>query len=86
LKKEGDIYYLKGGAYYIEHKTPLLSPTKKFRLPPGSKKVSKLFILDDRLTIYPNNFVEDATKIYVEGYWSWSEKVANMLPMNYLPD
>ena len=85
VNRDGNKYYLKGGAYYIEHLTQLIKPVKGFWVRPSEETISRLFIMDEKLTIYPNGYVEDASRIYVEGYWAWSEKVGNMLPLSYNP-
>ncbi len=37
------------------------------------------------IKIYDNGYYEDARSIFIENYWSWSEKIATLLPLNYEP-
>lgn len=37
------------------------------------------------ISIYANGYYEDARNIVVQYYWSWSEKVATLLPLDYDP-
>jgi hypothetical protein len=34
---------------------------------------------------YANGFFDPPKAIFLEGYWAWSEKIADMLPLDYLP-
>lgn len=48
--------------------------------------VSELIIRDaDPIQIQSNGSYFDPTKLLSIGFWSWSEKVGNMLPFNYKP-
>ncbi|MEO7049797.1 MAG: carboxypeptidase-like regulatory domain-containing protein [Ferruginibacter sp.] len=40
----------------------------------------------DPISIYSNGLYYDTQNLYVEGYWSWSEKIAEMLPYDYKLD
>lgn len=35
--------------------------------------------------LYPNGYYENVQDLLVENYWAWSEKIADMLPLNYTP-
>jgi hypothetical protein len=37
------------------------------------------------LKIYSNGYYEDVRGIFLENYWSWSEKIATLLPLDYEP-
>lgn len=37
------------------------------------------------LTLYENGYYEEVTSIFLEQYWSWTEKIATMLPLDYQP-
>jgi len=43
------------------------------------------FIGKRPLRIYPNGYYENQTDIFLEGYWSWSEKTSCLLPLDYQP-
>ncbi|MFM8912724.1 MAG: hypothetical protein ACKOE6_07405, partial [Flammeovirgaceae bacterium] len=38
------------------------------------------------IKIYENGYYEDVRSIFLENYWSWSEKVATMLPLEFEPE
>lgn len=35
--------------------------------------------------LYENGYYENVQDLFVENYWAWSEKIADMLPLNYTP-
>lgn len=35
--------------------------------------------------LYENGYYESVQDLFVENYWAWSEKIADMLPLNYTP-
>lgn len=37
------------------------------------------------LTLYSNGYYEDIRMLFMEDYWSWSERVSTMLPLDYKP-
>ncbi len=37
------------------------------------------------LTLFPNGYYEDAREVLLENYWSWSERISTMLPLEYHP-
>ena len=44
---------------------------------------STVHFLNDHLTLYSNGYYEDIKGVLVEGYWGWSEKISNLLPIDY---
>lgn len=48
------------------------------------KQKSVLHVLAP-VKIYTNGYYEDVRSIYLERYWSWSEKIATMLPLEFEP-
>jgi CarboxypepD_reg-like domain len=37
------------------------------------------------LKLYENGYYEEVSSIFLEQYWSWTEKIATMLPLDYQP-
>lgn len=37
------------------------------------------------LTLYSNGYYEDVRDVFLEQYWSWSEKISTLLPLDYQP-
>lgn len=37
------------------------------------------------IAIYPNGYFDPVKGVFLEGYWSWSEKIATLLPLDYQP-
>jgi CarboxypepD_reg-like domain len=37
------------------------------------------------LKIYSNGYYEDVRGVFLENYWSWSEKISTLLPLDYEP-
>ena len=37
------------------------------------------------IRIYDNGYYEDVRSIFMENYWSWSEKIATLLPLEFQP-
>jgi hypothetical protein len=46
-------------------------------------QTSKISFLEEGLIIYPNGSYENPKSVIVEGYWGWSENMADLLPVNY---
>ena len=46
---------------------------------------SKIHFLEEGVTIYNNGSYENARSIVAEGYWGWSERIADLLPYDYEP-
>jgi len=49
-------------------------------------QTSILYFLAPNLKLYENGYYEDYRTIFVENYWAWSEKMADMLPLDYQPE
>ena len=47
---------------------------------------SIMTLMAPTLKLYENGYYEDIRDVYVENYWAWSEKMADMLPYDYTPD
>jgi hypothetical protein len=50
-----------------------------------AKQKSIFHFSNNSLKIYANGYYEDVRSLLVEGYLSWHEKIANMLPLEYEP-
>lgn len=51
---------------------------------PGNVVSSLITLLSDNdIYIYSNGMYYESTNMLTEGYWSWSEKMCNMLPFDY---
>ncbi|MEX2231685.1 MAG: hypothetical protein WD824_05975 [Cyclobacteriaceae bacterium] len=46
-------------------------------------QTSKINFLEEGIVIYPNGSHKNAAEIMVEGYWSWSETMSDLLPLDY---
>jgi hypothetical protein len=46
---------------------------------------SVIHFLAAPLRLYENGYYEDARNIFVEDYWAWSEKMADLFPLDYEP-
>jgi hypothetical protein len=55
----------------------------QYNKPKPEHQRSTLHFLEDHLTLYPNGYYENIKSVLVEGYWGWSEKIANLLPTDY---
>lgn len=49
------------------------------------KKQESLLHVIAALTLYENGYYEDVRNVFLENYWSWSEKIATLLPLDYTP-
>jgi hypothetical protein len=49
-------------------------------------QTSIVYLLAPTLRLYENGYYEDIRDVYVENYWAWSEKMADMLPYDYEPE
>ena len=47
---------------------------------------STVHFLGNKLKIYDNGYYEDVRDVFFEGYMGWSEKLAELLPLEYFPD
>ena len=50
------------------------------------KQISQLKLSENSIKIFENGSYYDGTNLINSGYWSWSEKVSNLLPLDYLPE
>jgi hypothetical protein len=48
-------------------------------------QTSQLTLNDNVIKIYENGSYYDGTNLVSSGYWSWSEKMANLLPLDFEP-
>jgi hypothetical protein len=48
-----------------------------------SKQQQSLIHILEPIEIFENGYYEPANNIFIEGYWSWSEKIATLLPLNF---
>jgi hypothetical protein len=55
----------------------------QYQKPKNEKQHSTVHFLNEHLTLYSNGYYEDIKGVLVEGYWGWSEKISNLLPMDY---
>lgn len=46
---------------------------------------SVIHFLAAPLRLYENGYYEDARNVFVEDYWAWSEKMADLFPLDYQP-
>jgi len=49
-------------------------------------QTSQLSLIESAIKIFENGSYFDGTNLIVTGYWAWSEKVSNLLPLDYFPD
>lgn len=52
---------------------------------PLKVQISIVHFLVDQLRIYDNGYYEDVRNVFLEGYMGWSEKLAELLPLEYVP-
>ncbi|MEQ9402206.1 MAG: carboxypeptidase-like regulatory domain-containing protein [Cyclobacteriaceae bacterium] len=69
---------------YTGEKEELTYAKRKGREQRDSKQTSVIHFLD-LLTIYPNGYYEDIRNVFIEGYWSWSSSMSELLPLDYEP-
>jgi hypothetical protein len=56
------------------------------RRKPMKVQLSVINFTSDQLRIYDNGYCEDIHSIFLEGYIGWSEKLSELLPLEYVPD
>ena len=49
------------------------------------KKQQTIINLLKPIKLYPNGYYEDVRDVFLEQYWSWSEKISTLLPLDYWP-
>ncbi len=47
------------------------------------KQESIIFFLEDKTRIYANGYFEPISSVFMSGYLGWSEKIAELLPLDY---
>lgn len=52
---------------------------------PAPKQQSVIHFLGKQLKIYDNGYYENVMDVFFEGYMGWSEKLAELLPLEYAP-
>jgi hypothetical protein len=52
--------------------------------PPGPQQ-STLHLMRNGVKVYDNGYYEEPNDILLDGYLGWSEKIGDMLPLNYVP-
>jgi hypothetical protein len=52
---------------------------------PASKQQSIIHFLGKQLKIYDNGYYENVMDVFFEGYLGWSEKISELLPLEYVP-
>jgi hypothetical protein len=52
---------------------------------PAPKQQSIIHFLGKQLKIYDNGYYENVMDVFFEGYMGWSEKIAELLPLEYAP-
>lgn len=51
-----------------------------------TKQISQLSLPMNAIKIFENGSYYNGTDLINSGYWSWSEKVSNLLPLDYFPE
>ena len=49
------------------------------------KKQQSIVNILKPIRLYPNGYYEDVRDVFLEQYWSWSEKISTLLPLDYEP-
>lgn len=84
LVKGGSLIF-KGHLKIIYTKEPEESGFSRYRRGGGvDVKQTSIVYFTDFLTIYDNGYY-DVEKVFFEGYMGWSSKIAEMLPIEYIP-
>jgi hypothetical protein len=66
--------------YLNEYEPPEYRRTKM-----GTHQVSFITFRDESITIFENGFYMVQTSVFIDGYFGWSEKIGEMMPMSYYP-
>ncbi|MFY7920609.1 MAG: carboxypeptidase-like regulatory domain-containing protein [Chryseotalea sp.] len=48
------------------------------------KQESLIYFLEDKTRIYTNGYFEPISNVFLSGYLGWSEKIAELLPLDYI--
>ncbi|MBX2914647.1 MAG: carboxypeptidase-like regulatory domain-containing protein [Cyclobacteriaceae bacterium] len=68
--------------YKNEKEEPAYPPTVGRTTRKVQDSVLRIF---DEMKIYSNGYYEPVQNLFVEMYWGWSEKISDMLPLDYSP-
>jgi hypothetical protein len=49
------------------------------------RKQQSIVHIRQPLKLYGNGYYEDVSSVFIEQYWSWSEKISTLLPLDYEP-
>ena len=52
---------------------------------PAARQQSIVHLLGKQLKVYDNGYYENVMDVFLEGYLGWSEKIAELLPLEYSP-
>lgn len=75
--------------YLLVNYRPGTTPAEYRQLYPkhGTNQISQITLMDGReVEIQANGYYYDPTQVFVLGFWAWSEKISNLLPLNYKPE
>ncbi|WP_462253500.1 carboxypeptidase-like regulatory domain-containing protein [Ekhidna sp.] len=82
---EGDVLNYKGYLRIVYTKEPEESGFSRYRIGGGvDNKQTTIAYFANPITIYDNGYY-DVANVFFEGYMGWSSKIAEMLPLEYLP-
>ena len=77
---------------YLQVTYTLKEPPSGYPIPNNGKmgylpmpQTSQLTLNDNVIKIYSNGAYYDGTNLVSSGYWGWSEKMANLLPLDFEP-
>ena len=51
----------------------------------GFKQISIIKFPKRQLIIHENGYYENPLSFYIDGYWSWANKIAELMPLEYEP-
>lgn len=54
--------------------------------PPLKQQQSIIHFLGNSIKLYENGYYEDVRDVFFEGYMGWSEKLAELLPQDFIPE
>jgi hypothetical protein len=84
-KASEDVINFKGILQVVYKKEKEEIPYARGRQPLKMQR-SVIHFLNDSLKLYENGYYEDIRDVFFEGYMGWSEKLAELLPLEYRPD
>jgi hypothetical protein len=53
---------------------------------PMKVQLTDIHLQGEKLTLYDNGYYEDVQEVFFEGYMGWSEKISDLLPLEYKPE